>query len=114
MNEKQLGLTKKLYSLSIKTHHSLDALSCGLSQVVHKCTMYIYYLGQIVCFCIKIKLSDCVSIRCKVSLQIMFINLRHIQKDQENSCKYFLFASDQLTFRHKFDCCDARLNVIVL
>ena len=27
-------------------HHPLDALCCDLTKVVHKCVMYIYYLGQ--------------------------------------------------------------------
>ena len=35
-----------LYSCPIKTHHFSDALSCGLSKVVHKCVMFIDHLGQ--------------------------------------------------------------------
>ena len=34
----------------MKTHHSSDAHSCGLSKSVHNCGIYNYYLGQMQCF----------------------------------------------------------------
>ena len=54
--------------------------------------------------------SDCVKIRRNVSLPITLIDLLAFNK---TSHKCFLFASRQLTFRHKFDCCDATLNIIL-
>ena len=37
----------------MKTHHSADALSCGLSKAVHNGVVCIYYLGKMQCFHIK-------------------------------------------------------------
>ena len=34
----------------MKTHHSSDAHSCGLSKAVQNCVIYICHLGQIQCF----------------------------------------------------------------
>ena len=83
-----------IYSCQMKTHHPLDALSCGLSKVVHKCFMYIYNLGQMQRFCTKnFNLSDCVIIRRNVSLQIGFIAFLAYTKIPEISIKCFLFAS---------------------
>ena len=56
----------------MKTHHPLDALSCSVSNVVHKCVMYIYYQGQMQRFGTKNTLA-CVNIRCNVSLKIALI-----------------------------------------
>ena len=53
IGEEQNFLTV-LYSCPLKTHHPSDALSCDLSKVVHKCVMYIDYLGQMHCFRTKI------------------------------------------------------------
>ena len=44
----------KIYSCPMKTHHSSDAQSCGLSKVVENCAIYIYYLGQMQWFRTKI------------------------------------------------------------
>ena len=35
-------------------HHPSDALSCGLTKVVYKCVMCIYYLGPMQRFCTEI------------------------------------------------------------
>ena len=32
-----------IYSCPMKTHHSLDAHSCGLSKAVQNCVVYYYY-----------------------------------------------------------------------
>ena len=39
-----------LYLCLMKTHHSSDALSCGLSKAVQNYSIYILYLGQMQCF----------------------------------------------------------------
>ena len=40
----------------MKTHHFLDAHSCGLSEALYNRVIYIYYLGQMQCFRTKISI----------------------------------------------------------
>ena len=40
----------------MKTHHSLDAHSCGLSKAVQNGVIYNYYSGQMQCFITKISI----------------------------------------------------------
>ena len=39
-----------VYSCPIKTHHSTDAQSRGLSKAVQNCVIYNYFLGKMQCF----------------------------------------------------------------
>ena len=72
-----------IYICPMKTHHSLDVLSCGLLKVVQKCVMNVYYLGQMQCFRTKISMIDCVNIRRNVSLQFALIAfLAYTKKSQ--------------------------------
>ena len=43
----------------MKTHHSSDAHSCGLSKAVQNYVIYIYYLGKMQCFLTKISILVC-------------------------------------------------------
>ena len=52
----QLSAVMNIYSCPMKTHHSSDAHSCGLSKAVQNCVIYNYYLGQMRCFCTKISI----------------------------------------------------------
>ena len=41
----------------MKTHHSTDAHSRGLSKAVQNCVIYNYFLGQMQCFRTKISIA---------------------------------------------------------
>ena len=45
------------YRCPMKTHHSTDAHSCGLSKAVPNCVIYNYYLGQMQYFRTKISIT---------------------------------------------------------
>ena len=49
-------LTHYTHLCPMKTHYSLDVHSCGQSKAVQNCVIYIYYLGQMQCFCTKISI----------------------------------------------------------
>ena len=57
--------------------------------------------------------SDSANIRRNVSLQITLNHFWRIQKSQKFCTNVFCWSVDQLTFRHKFDCCNATLNTIL-
>ena len=47
---------RQVYSCPMKTHHSLDAHSCGLSKAVQNDVIFTHYLGQMQCFRAKISI----------------------------------------------------------
>ena len=58
--------------------------------------------------------NDSTNIRRNVSLQITLIAIFGIYKKSQKFCtNVFCWSVDQLTFRHKVDCCDATLNTIL-
>ena len=46
-----------IYSCPMKTHHSTDAQSHGISRAVQNCVIYGYFLGQMQCFRTKISIA---------------------------------------------------------
>ena len=58
--------------------------------------------------------NDSANIRRNVSLQItLIVFLAYTIKSQKFRTNVFCWSVDQLTFRHKFDCCDATLHTIL-
>ena len=79
-----------MYSCPIKTHRPSDALSCGISNVEVKSSIYIYYLGQMLrLLYTNVNSSNCVNIRRNVSLQIALIAFFGVYKNPRNLVHIF-------------------------
>ena len=62
----------------------------------------------------KFNSSDCVNIRRKVSIQIALIAFFLAYSKIPEIISVFCLPVDFLTFRHKFDCCDAAINNFIV
>ena len=98
----------------VKTQHPSDAPSCGMSKVVHKWVMYIYYLGQMQHFRTKILiLATALTYDERQPSNCVNRTFWRIQKFQKSRSKVFCLPVYLLIFRHKFDCCDAAINTLL-
>ena len=96
----------------MKTHHSSEARICGLSKAVQNCVIYNYYLGQMRCFrtTISIRVTQLTHDVTSPS-KLRKSHFGRIQKTPKSRLNVFCLPGDPLSFRHKFDSCDATANV---
>ena len=101
-----------IFSCLMKTHPSSDVHSRGQSKAVENFVIYIYYLGQMQCFCTKNSIlvtqftHDVMS-----TYRLRYSHFGRIQKRPKSRLNVCCLPVDPLSFRHNFDSRDATPNI---